>query len=87
MTKPDMFTDLKKNIKEMSEEEIKQLIADVRDARKKPLKPPKASLNKKEKSVGSIREVNLDSLAASMNPDQAAKLLARLEAIQEQTGE
>ena len=75
---------LRQSISSMSNEDLHELIAEVRDSRKRPKKPEKmpTSVKKGKKGIGR-RTVDLEKLVGSMTDKQKEILIAKLEGMQE----
>ena len=75
---------LQQSISHMSDEDLHELIAEVRDSRKRPKKPEKmsTSVKKGKKGIGR-RTVDLEKLVGSMTDKQKEILIAKLEGMQE----
>jgi len=64
----------------MSSEELRRLIAEVRDSRKRPKKEPKAtSVKKNRKKKGAPNEADMEALVNTMTDSERAAFIAMLE--------
>jgi hypothetical protein len=70
------LSNLKKSISELNEEELHSLLGSIRANRRISKRPPTAAKSNAAKS-----EVSTKTLIDTMNPDQAAMLLAMMEAM------
>jgi hypothetical protein len=72
--------DIKKSLSELSEEELRDLLAGIRTSRR--TAKPRTSLRKSErasaKSAKAKSEVSIDALLGALSPEQLLKLMSEM---------